>query len=296
MQTAGSGLNLSNNIAPGKTVQSPNISRKIPSKLSSPQEITLSNELLKMAENAEVRLPLHRAGSIKDSRSRSQSPEKFSKSPQGSPKLAYTSPKSSRAMNTSKSISSPKLDTHFSATKHSSKFIASGGGLKSLSSSMNNLTNQQDLETEENSTSITTISKKVITKSNVGTGVSVFEYAKKMDQKFNSYGVARSNLPDANLAKSIQKSRSSSASFSPKTSPKLGSRAKSEIKSRITSPAKSLTKSSSSASVNKIGSNNSGEQNLEDANYHHETGNLDKYGSSSNLNRYRRCEMYHDFA
>ena len=84
-------------------------------------------------------------------------------------------------------MASPKLDT----TRHSSShFKASGGGLKNLASlgnsasSLNNLeTTQNDeeihQESENNSTSITTVSKKVITKSNV---LSVSDFVNKMDK------------------------------------------------------------------------------------------------------------------
>ena len=236
-----------------------------------------------------VKIPIQRAESIRKSRSRSQSPDKHSgskspkfyksqqqsQSPENSPKnlqkLNHTTSSSrGAALNTSRNISmaSPKLDTTRASSSH---FKASGGGLKNLASlgnsasSLNNLETTQNEEiyheSENNSTSITTVSKKVITKSNVR---SVSDFVNKMDKKFNSYGVARANLPDTALAKSVQ-----SKSNSPKTSPKITQRSSiSKTSPKMTQKSSiSKTKSPSPEPIrNTFG------------------------GSSGNLNKYRKCD------
>ena len=190
--------------------------------------------------------------------------------------------------------------------------MASGGGLKSLSSSLNNLSSSpqnnqtqntenldlEDPETQPTSTSITTISKKVITKSNV----SVSDFVNRMDKKFNNYGVSRANLPDSSLAKSVQSkgSKSNSPGFSPMASPKFTNKSDNN--------SFAMKKSLSASSVNKIGSggggnvgsNRFGSGNSNSAfnspynspepvrrNNADLEGSNGKYESTSNLNKYR---------
>ena len=104
--------NNANNNTISNNTNTHKITSKIPSKINSKQQITLSTEMLKVANNElsvnrsveieefkqeMIRLPLQRAGSIQESRSRSRSrsPEK---SGSKSPKFRNMSPDGERKL------------------------------------------------------------------------------------------------------------------------------------------------------------------------------------------------------